>query len=135
MYIIIVGCGRIGSALAKELSVAGEDVAVIDRDNARLKALGSGFNGQVIKGIEFDNHILIQAGIKQADFVIAVTPNDSINITVSMVAKRIFNVPRIIARICAPDKQYIYENLGIETINPTQLGVDLLFNRIGVTPQ
>ena len=135
MHIIIIGCGRIGSALAKELSVAGDDVAVIDRDTSRLKALGSGFNGQVIKGIEFDNNILTQAGIKKADFVLAVTPNDSINITVAMVAKRIFNVPRIIARICAPDKAYIYENLGIETINPTRLGVELLISRIGVTHQ
>lgn len=131
MHIIVVGCGRIGSTIARELSDSGADVAVIDRDSTRLNALGSGFNGQVIKGIEFDSDNLIKAGIEKADLILSVTPDDNVNITVSMVSKRLFNVPRVIARVCSQDKKFIYEKLELETINPTQLGVDLLINRIG----
>jgi trk system potassium uptake protein TrkA len=131
MHTIIIGCGRIGSQLARELSDSGMDVAVIDRDSARLNSLGSGFNGQRIKGIEFDTDILVQAGIEKADLILCVTPDDNVNITVSMVAMRLFNVPRVIARVCSQDKKYVYDKLNIETINPTQLGVDLLISRIG----
>jgi trk system potassium uptake protein TrkA len=131
MHIIIIGCGRIGSQLARDLSESGADVAVVDRDGTRLNALGSGFNGQVIKGIEFDTDILKKAGIDKADLVLPVTPDDNVNITVSMVAKRLFNVPRVISRVCSPDKKYVYEKLELETINPTQLGVDLLIAKIG----
>jgi trk system potassium uptake protein TrkA len=60
-----------------------------------------------------------------------VTPDDNVNITVSLVAVRLFHVPRVIARVCSQDKKFVYEKLGIETINPTQLGVDLLKSRIG----
>jgi trk system potassium uptake protein TrkA len=131
MYIIIIGCGRLGSLLAEELSESGADVTIIDRDKTRLNALGSGFNGQIIKGIEFDTDILIKAGIKNADLLLAVTPDDNVNITVSMVAKRLFNVPRVIARVCSQDKIYVYEKLGIDLINPIQLGVEALIGKIG----
>ena len=134
MYIIIIGCGRLGGNLAQDLSVAGHDVAVIDRDGRRLDVLGSGFNGLKIKGIEFDYDHLIEAGIQQADFIMSVTPDDNINITVSLVAKKIFHVPHILARICDPSKKYFYEKLEIETINLTQLGVDILAGRIGEAP-
>lgn len=131
MYIIVIGCGRIGSQIAKDLSGMGADIAVIDRDRSRLNILGSGFNGQRIKGIEFDTDILAEAGIEKADLILCVTPDDNVNITVSMVAMRLFNVPRVIARVCSQDKKFVYDKLGIETINPTQLGVDLLISRIG----
>lgn len=134
MYIIIIGCGRLGSTLAEELSDAGHDVSIIDRDSKRLNTLGSGFNGLRIRGIEFDNDILIEAGIKQADFVISVTPDDNINITVSLIAKKIFNIPRIIARINDPGKKSVYEKLEIETINPTELGAYILKSRIEEIP-
>src|SRR5665647_2243096 len=81
MHIIIIGCGKLGSTLAKELSIAGHDISIIDHDNERLNVLGSGFNGLKIKGIEYDNDHLIEAGIKNADFVLAVTPDDNLNIT------------------------------------------------------
>lgn len=134
MYIIIIGCGRLGSMLAEELSDAGHDISIVDRDSKRFTALGSGFNGRRIRGIEFDNDILIEAGIKQADFIISVTPDDNINITVSLIAKKIFNVPRIIARINDPGKKSVYEKLEIETVNPTELGAYILKSRIEEIP-
>jgi trk system potassium uptake protein TrkA len=130
MNIIIIGCGRLGSTLANELSDAGHNISVIDRDSEQLNVLGSGFNGLIIKGIEYDDEILKEAGILTSDAVLSVTPDENINITVSLIAKKIYRVPRIIARIVNPNRQYIYEKLDIETINTTQLGVDILKSRL-----
>ncbi len=133
MNIIIVGCGRFGSTLASELSDEGHNISVIDRDNEKLGALGSGFNGLVVKGIEYDNEVLKEAGISDADAVLAVTPDENINITVSLIAKEIYKVPTIVARIVNPNRQHIYETLHIETVNPIQLGADVLKTKMAVS--
>lgn len=130
MYIIIIGCGRLGSTLAMELSDEGHDVVIIDEGEENLNRLGSGFNGRRIKGIEYDNDVLIDAGIDRADVFLAMTQDDNINATAAQIAKNIFSVPRVIARIFEPEKQFVYEKLGIEAINPNKLGVDLVRNRI-----
>jgi len=132
MNIIIIGCGRFGSTLANELSDAGHNISVIDKDSERLSVLGSGFNGVKIKGIEYDNEILKEAGIATADAVLSVTPDENINITVSLIAKEIYKVPQIIARIVNPNRQYIYEELDIKTINLIQLGADILKTKLSV---
>ena len=121
MYIIIVGCGRLGSTLARELSDAGHNISVVDRESKRLDALGGGFNGFSVKGVEYDSNVLKEAGISRADYVIVATSDDNLNITVSLVAKETFKVRRVIARVNNPDKKSVYELLGIETINPTEL--------------
>ena len=135
MYIIIIGCGRLGSMLAEDLSDSGYDISLVDREAKNLNTLGSGFNGLRIKGIEFDNDILIEAGIKHADYIISATPDDNINITVALIAKKIFKVPRIIARINDPKKKRVYDGLEIETINPTELSVYILKSRIEEKPK
>ena len=135
MYIIIIGCGRLGSMLAEDLSDSGHNISIVDREAKNLATLGSGFNGLRIKGIEFDNDILLEAGIKNADYIISATPYDNINITVALIAKKIFKVPRIIARINDPKKKRVYDGLGIETINPTELSVYILKSRIEENPK
>lgn len=130
MNIIIIGCGRLGSTLANELSDAGHNISIIDRDNDRLNILGSGYNGLKIKGIEYDNDILKEAGISSADVVLAVSQDENVNITVSLIAKKIYKVPRIIARIVNPSREYIYDKLEIETINLTQLGADIFIDKL-----
>jgi len=130
MNIIIIGCGRLGSTLAKELSDAGNNVSVVDRDSERLNNLGSGFNGLKIKGIEYDDEILKEAGIITADALLSVTPDENINITASLIAQKIYKVPQIIARIVNPNRQYIYEKLNIETINPIHLGAEILIDKL-----
>lgn len=132
MYIIVVGCGRLGSNLANELSDIGHDVCIIDRDKERLAVLGSGFNGQKINGIEFDSDNLVQGGIEQTDALIAVTSDDNINITVSLIADKIYHVPQVIARVNDPNRRHVYEMLNIESINPVRLGAELLLNRLTV---
>ena len=121
MYIIIVGCGRLGGTLSEELSDAGHNISVIDRESSRLDSLGSGFNGLRVKGIEYDSNVLKEAGINRADYLIAATSDDNLNITISLVAKETFKVRRVIARVNEPSKKNVYELLNIETINPTEL--------------
>lgn len=132
MYIIIVGCGRLGSNLAKELSDIGHDISIIDHDSGRLSVLGSGFNGHIVKGVEFDNDNLLDAGIDKADAILAVSQDDNINITISLIAKNIYHVSKIVARINDPNRKYFYNKLNIDTINPVQLGVEILKSRLTV---
>ena len=130
MYIVIIGCGRLGSGLAMELSNDGHDVVIVDKYAKNLERLRSGFNGIKIKGVEIDNDILMEAGIDKADMFLAMTPADNINIMASQIAKDIFKVPRVIARIFDPSREFIYRKLGLQTINPTELGITIIKNKI-----
>jgi trk system potassium uptake protein TrkA len=132
MYIIIIGCGRFGSNLARRLSDEGNNICVIDRNGDKLNALGSGFNGQRIKGVEFDSDHLQEAGIMNADAIISVTADDNINITVSLIADKIYSVPKIIARANDPNKNYIYQKLGIDTINPVEYEFEVLKSKLSL---
>ena len=129
MYIVIIGCGRLGSGLAIELSNDGHDVVIVDKYAENLERLRSGFNGIRIKGVEIDNDVLMDAGIDKADIFLAMTPADNINIMASQIAKDIFKVPRVIARIFDPSREFIYRKLGLQTISPTELGINVIKNR------
>ena len=132
MYIIIIGCGRFGSNLAKGLSDDGNNICVIERDADKLNNLGSGFNGLRVNGIEYDSDNLLEAGIENADALIAVTSDDNINITVSLIADKIYNVPKIIARVNDPEKNYFYDKLGIDTINPIDYELEMLKSKLPI---
>ena len=126
MNIIIIGCGRFGSSLAQILAGSEHNISVVDRDGERLSALGNGFNGLKVRGIEFDDEILHEAGIESADVILPLTPDENLNITIALMAKEIYHVPRIIARLVNTNRQYIYDQMDVETINPIDLGVDML---------
>lgn len=130
MYIIIAGCGRIGGNLAKELSDNGHDLVIIDRDKDRLDELGTGFNAIRILGIEYDVDVLKEAGIERADVFLALTKNDSINITACQIAKNIFNVEKVIAKVSDINKEHIYKTLNIDYVNPIRLGIEELLYRV-----
>lgn len=130
MYIIIVGCGRLGSALSMELSDAGHNISVVDRDSKKFELLGSGFNGLSVKGIEYDSNVLQEAGIDHADYLLSLTPDDNLNIMVSLIAKKCFTVPRVISRVNEFSKKNVYELMEIETINPTELISYLIKSKI-----
>ncbi|MDF2673013.1 MAG: trkA2 [Clostridiales bacterium] len=130
MYIVIIGCGRLGSTVAKMLSNEGHDIAIIDNDIDNLDRLGSGFNGHRIRGVEFDNDVLLDGGIDKADVFLALTSDDNTNIMASQIASDIFGVKRVIARVCEPEKEFIYESLGIEIVEPIQLTDEIIRNRI-----
>lgn len=132
MNVLIIGCGRLGGSLAKELSNCDLNVTIVDRDSSNLEKLGSGFNGEKVRGIEYDHDILKEAGIETADIVLAMTPNENINITVSLIAKEIYKSKRVIARVVYPESEKIYKSLGISTINQTLSTVNLIMSKIGL---
>ncbi|MCM8783868.1 MAG: TrkA family potassium uptake protein [Candidatus Omnitrophica bacterium] len=121
MYVIIVGCGRVGAELAKILQEEGHNVVVIDKNPDSFKRLGGNFNGITLIGNGFDLEILKEGGVEKADALCAVTNGDNTNIMTAQVAKKIFNVPKVIARVYDPQRAEIYRSLGIYTISGTLL--------------
>ncbi|MEG0132595.1 MAG: TrkA family potassium uptake protein [Clostridium sp.] len=123
MHIIIIGCGKMGSRLAKDLAETSHDICVIDRNKGKTDKLGSGFNGTVLNGVEIDIDLLEEAGIKDADTLLAMTQNDNINIVACEIAQNIYKVPTVIGRVYDEDRSHIYDSLGIKTINPINLAI------------
>jgi len=130
MYVIIVGCGRVGSELAKLLSTEGHNVVVIDREQRSIERLGGTFNGLTLIGNGFDLALLKQAGVEKADAFCAVTNGDNTNLICAQVAKRIFKVPKVFARIYDPQRAHIYRALGLDIISGTILFAAMLRDKI-----
>ncbi|WP_099190304.1 potassium channel family protein [Tepidibacter mesophilus] len=129
-YIIIIGCGRLGSHLATLLSKKGKSVVVIDRDQKSFERLKDSFSGFTIEADAIEKDTLLEAKIDKADVVVTVTNDDNTNIMIAQIAKIIYKVPKVIARLFEPSKQSIYEELGIETVCPTMLSALELKNTI-----
>jgi len=130
MYVIIVGCGRVGSELAKLLSNEGHNVVVIDRNPVSFERLGGTFNGLTKVGNGFDLELLKQVGIEKADAFCAVTNGDNTNLISAQVAKKIFKVPKVIARVYDPQRAHIYAALGLDIISGTILFAAMLRDKI-----
>lgn len=123
-YIVVVGCGRLGSMLASRLSSQGNSVVVIDPYESSFGNLSSDFSGFQITGDASEIEILRSAKVDQADCVLAVTDKDNINLMVAQVARNVFGIGIVIARVFDPAREQIYRDFGIATISPTQLSVD-----------
>lgn len=117
MKIVIAGCGRVGALLANHLSLAGHEIAVIDQDPAAFGRLGAGYPGTVHRGKVFDRDTLEDAGISHADAFCAVTSGDNSNVVAAKIAKEIYRVPRVVARIYEPRRAEIYRRLGIPAVS------------------
>jgi trk system potassium uptake protein TrkA len=130
MYVIIVGCGRVGSELAKLLSSEGHNVVIIDKNHASFERLGGIFNGLTLVGNGFDLDLLKQAGIEKAEAFCAVTNGDNTNLISAQVAKKIFKVPKVIARIYDPQRAHIYTTLGLDIISGTILFASMIRDKV-----
>jgi trk system potassium uptake protein TrkA len=130
MYVIIVGCGRVGSELAKLLAGEGHNVVIVDKNRASFERLGGTFNGLTVIGNGFDPGLLKKAGIEKADAFCAVTNGDNTNLVSAQVAKKIFNVPKVIARVYDPQRAHIYSALGLDIISGTILFAAMLRDKI-----
>lgn len=117
MRVVIAGCGRVGALLATKFSAEGHEVAVIDRDQGAFMRLGKGFTGQTIRGIVFDKDVLDRAGLDRADAFVSVTSGDNSNIVSATIARDIYRVPSVVARIFDPRRADIYRRLGIVTVS------------------
>jgi trk system potassium uptake protein len=128
--IVIMGCGRVGGKLATMLDAAGYKVTVLDIDTYSFRRLPPVFSGTALIGNGTDEDMLRKAGIQEADAFIALTQGDNRNVMAAQIAKQIFHVPRVICRIYDPLRKDIYEQLGLESISPTEVFADMLFNRL-----
>jgi trk system potassium uptake protein TrkA len=130
MYVIIVGCGRVGSELARLLAGEGHDVVIIDKNPVYFQRLGGTFNGLTVVGNGFNVDLLKQAGIEEADAFCAVTNGDNTNLVSAQVAKKIFSVPKVIARVYDPQRAHIYSALGLDIISGTILFAAMIRDKI-----
>ena len=130
MYTIIVGCGRVGSELAKLLVTEGYNVVVIDKNPKSFDRLGGTFNGLTFVGNGFDVELLKAAGIEKADAFCALTNGDNTNLVAAQVAKKVFNVPKVITRIYDPSRAHTYKSLGLDVLSGTLLFASMLRDKI-----
>jgi len=121
MRVIIMGCGRRGSALAALLDAEGHDVTVLDNDAAAFSFLPDSFGGTEIVGNGTDEDSLRRAGIEQADAFVSTTRGDNRNVMAAQMAKHIFSVPRVITLIHDPIREEMYRSLGLRTVSPTRI--------------
>jgi trk system potassium uptake protein len=130
MHVVIVGCGRVGSGLARILEDRGLSVAVVDKEPRAFRRLHEGFTGRTVTGVGFDRDRLREAGIEQAGALAAVTNGDNSNILVARVARENFGIENVVARIYDPKRAVIYERLGIPTIATVQWTIDRVLHRL-----
>jgi trk system potassium uptake protein TrkA len=135
--IVILGCGRVGSTLAAILAREGHHVSIIDRDQGAfdkaVQRLGPDFTGETVRGIGIDEATLRRAGIAEADAFVGVTSGDNTNIVAAQIARRRFQVPKVLARVYDPIRAQAYQEAGIQTVCSTTIGAglfhDLLLDR------
>ena len=133
MFVLIVGCGRVGSAIAKTMQGQGHEVSVLDEDPEAIAMLERGrtesweeAGGTFTVGTALEIDALLEAGIERADAFVASTNGDNTNLVVSQIAQRRFEVPRVIARVLDPRRAAWYREQGLQTICPTQIAIEQL---------
>lgn len=130
MHVVIMGCGRVGSGLAKDLEAAGHTIAIIDQNREAFRRLGADFNGRTVAGVGFDRDTLLEAGIEQADAFAAVSNGDNSNILAARVARETYGVANVVARIYDPARAEIYQRLGIPTVATVLWTTDQIMRRL-----
>ncbi len=127
-FIVIVGCGKLGSYIAGILSRDGHSVVVIDAKKSAFDALSPEFSGFQIEGDATELGVLREAKAEKADILIASTDNDNVNLMVAQIAKEFFNIRKVIARIYEIKREMLCKNRGIETVCPSSVVGDIFLN-------
>jgi trk system potassium uptake protein len=130
MRVVILGCGRVGSTLALMLVSEGHEVSIIDMDSSAFRRLGEDFKGRAIQGLGISADVLKDAGIESASAFLAVTNGDNTNIMAAQIAKVIYKVPRVMARIYDPLRAEVYREVDVETLCITTLGAGIFHDRL-----
>jgi trk system potassium uptake protein TrkA len=130
MFYVIMGCGRVGTSLARALERRGHSVAAIDSNADAFRRLGPDFRGRTVTGVGFDRDVLLAAGIEQADGLAAVADGDNTNILTARIAREEFHVPTVVARIYDPARASVYERLGIPTVATVRWTADQVLRRL-----
>ncbi len=133
MFVLIVGAGRVGSAIAKAMLAEGHEVSVLDEDPEAIALLNKGqelswedAGGQFTVGTALEIDALLQAGVAQADAFVASTDGDNTNLVIAQIAQRRFGVERVVVRVLDPHRARWYAEQGLQTVCPTQTAIELL---------
>jgi trk system potassium uptake protein TrkA len=142
MFVLIVGCGRVGSGLAKSLLAAGHTVSCLDQDPESHEKLSVGMDGEwedaggiFTIGAALEVEALEAAGIERADAFVASTNGDNTNIVIAQIAQKRYEIPQVTARILDPARAEWYRDQGMNVVCPTRVAVDMLKTSLGVTSQ
>lgn len=130
MNVMIIGCTKVGITLASDLLRNGHEVSIIDEDGKRFCDLPTFFKGVTVEGTPMDVSVLEKAGIVACDAVAAVSDDDNLNIVVSQIARDMFRIPTVVARVEDPVRERVYEKMGLKTICPTNIEGAGIYNMI-----
>jgi trk system potassium uptake protein TrkA len=130
VHVVIMGCGRVGSTLARSLEDRNHTVSVIDSEPDAFRRLGPSFNGDKVTGFGFDQEVLQKAGIRRADAFAAVSSGDNSNIIAARVARETFGIEKVVARIYDPGRAEVYQRLGITTVATVKWTADQVLRRL-----
>jgi trk system potassium uptake protein TrkA len=126
MKALIIGCGRVGSTVAKRLAADGWDVTALDEKESALSRLGEDWTGGFVVGHGMDTNVLREAGIEDADAVVVATDGDNTNIVIGQVAQKRFGIECTVVRILDPARADFYAQRGLRTVCPTSTAIDVL---------
>src|ERR687893_1890138 len=133
MFVLVVGCGRVGSHIAKQMLGEGHEVSVLDEDPEAIALLNRGqseswedLGGRFTVGTALEIDALLEAGIEDADAFVASTDGDNTNLVIAQVAQKRFDVPRVVVRVLDPARSEWYRAQGFTTVCPTQTAIELL---------
>src|SRR6266498_4820436 len=137
MKLIVIGCGRVGSTVAKRFASEGWEVTAVDEKETALTRLGENWTGGFIVGHGMDTSVLREAGIEEADAVVVATDGDNTNLVIGQVAQKRFGIDCTVVRILDPARADFYRERGLRTICPTSTAIDALSDavRTCVVPQ
>ena len=130
MKAIVVGCGRVGSSVARRLAREGWEVTAVDETDAALARLGEDWAGGFVVGHGMDLKVLRSAGIEDADAVVVATDGDNTNIVVGQVAQQQFEVPSVVVRLLDPHRAEFYESRGMTVVCPTKTAIETLVGQV-----
>jgi trk system potassium uptake protein len=130
VHVVIMGCGRVGSTLARSLEDRDHTVAIIDSNPDAFRRLGPSFAGTKVTGVGFDQDVLDRAGIDRADAFAAVSSGDNSNIIAARVARETFGIQQVVARIYDPGRAEVYQRLGITTVATVKWTADQVLRRL-----
>src|SRR5438034_6293629 len=130
MKAIVIGCGRVGSAVAHELRDEGWDVVAVDEKEEALSRLGEHWDGGFVLGHGMDTSVLRRAGIEEADAVVVATDGDNTNIVVGQVAQKRFAIECVVVRVLDPGRAEFYASRGLRTVCPTSNAISVLADAV-----
>ena len=130
MKALVIGCGRVGSTIALTLHKEGWEVTVVDENEDALSRLGEGWPGAFVVGHGMDTDLLREAGIEEADAVVAATDGDNTNIVIGQVAQKRFDVQCVVVRLLDPARAAFYASRGMRTVCPTSVAIDALMETV-----